>query len=299
MLLPQDNEYEDLKAVMSSYLFHGKATPKLLVQNGKLKPEALVTKCKLSLCTPCFKRTSRLEVSETKISSANGSHVSLGNSQSGLGSASEECSSASHNANNGSTALRNEADVGELKLAPINSSPNHKQQQRKRSNISSLNNDITRIPQTATNSKCLDVKRPLSVISETESFYSDNRCTVEGECKPNRKIAFSGTATGISATGSPAGSVGPLRRPNSQEMMPKHSEEELSRRKGIRKRISQLTIDPLFELSITLCILLNTLFLSLEYYGMNDDFRLALVIGNMVSLMLENCNLSNGTNDSE
>lgn len=287
--MSQDNEYEDLKAVMSSYLFHGKATPKLLVQDGRLKPEALVTKCKLSLCIPCLKRTSCSEVPETKLSSANGSHVSLGNSQSGLGTTSEECSSASPNANNGSRALRNKTNVTGTKLAPINSSPNHKQQQRQRSSTSS-NDEIIRMPQTATNSKRLDVKkswaRPLSVISETESFHSDNQCTVERECNANTEIAFNGTATRISTTGSSAASVGSLGRPNSQEMMAKDNKEELARRKGIRQRISRLTIDPLFELSITFCILLNTLFLSLEYHGMNIDFKLALDIGNMVSLIL-------------
>lgn len=287
--MSQDNEYEDLKAVMSPYLFHGKATPKLLVQDGRLKPEALVTKCKLSLCIPCLKRTSCSEVPETKLSSANGSHVSLGNSQSGLGTTSEECSSASPNANNGSRALRNKTNVAGTKLASINSSPNHKQQQRQRSSTSS-NDEIIRIPQTATNSKCLDVKkswpRPLSVISEAESLHSDNQCTVERECNANREIAFNGTATRISTAGSSVASVGSLGRPNSQEMMAKDNKEELARRKGIRQRISRLTIDPLFELSITFCILLNTLFLSLEYHGMNIDFKLALDIGNMVSLIL-------------
>ncbi|XP_055533096.1 sodium channel protein 60E isoform X2 [Wyeomyia smithii] len=40
--------------------------------------------------------------------------------------------------------------------------------------------------------------------------------------------------------------------------------------------------DPLFELGITLCIVLNTLFLALEHHGMNASVRDALDIGNRV-----------------
>ncbi|XP_058466071.1 sodium channel protein 60E isoform X1 [Malaya genurostris] len=40
--------------------------------------------------------------------------------------------------------------------------------------------------------------------------------------------------------------------------------------------------DPLFELGITLCIVLNTLFLALEHHGMNESVRDALDIGNRV-----------------
>ncbi|KAJ6635625.1 Sodium channel protein 60E [Pseudolycoriella hygida] len=40
--------------------------------------------------------------------------------------------------------------------------------------------------------------------------------------------------------------------------------------------------DPLFELGITLCIVLNTLFLALEHHGMSESVRQALDIGNKV-----------------
>lgn len=40
--------------------------------------------------------------------------------------------------------------------------------------------------------------------------------------------------------------------------------------------------DPLFELGITLCIVLNTLFLALEHHGMSEGVRQALDIGNKV-----------------
>lgn len=40
--------------------------------------------------------------------------------------------------------------------------------------------------------------------------------------------------------------------------------------------------DPLFELFITICICLNTLFLAVEHHGMSEGIRQALDIGNKV-----------------
>lgn len=48
----------------------------------------------------------------------------------------------------------------------------------------------------------------------------------------------------------------------------------------------QIVKDPLFELGITLCIVLNTLFLALEHHGMNQNVRDALEYGNRVSYLL-------------
>jgi len=42
--------------------------------------------------------------------------------------------------------------------------------------------------------------------------------------------------------------------------------------------------DPLFELAITLCIVLNTAFLAMEHHGMSESFRNALDVGNKVSV---------------
>jgi len=36
--------------------------------------------------------------------------------------------------------------------------------------------------------------------------------------------------------------------------------------------------DPLFELAITLCIVLNTAFLAMEHHGMSESFRNAPVV---------------------
>lgn len=46
----------------------------------------------------------------------------------------------------------------------------------------------------------------------------------------------------------------------------------------------QIVRDPLFELGITLCIVLNTLFLALEHHGMSENIRQALDIGNKVCI---------------
>lgn len=43
--------------------------------------------------------------------------------------------------------------------------------------------------------------------------------------------------------------------------------------------------DPLFELFITTCIVLNTLFLALEHHGMSENVRSALDIGNKVIIV--------------
>ena len=43
--------------------------------------------------------------------------------------------------------------------------------------------------------------------------------------------------------------------------------------------------DPLFELLITICIVLNTIFLAIEHHGMSESVRQALDIGNKVSKM--------------
>lgn len=40
--------------------------------------------------------------------------------------------------------------------------------------------------------------------------------------------------------------------------------------------------DPLFELFITTCIILNTLFLALEHHGMSENVRQVLDVGNKV-----------------
>lgn len=45
----------------------------------------------------------------------------------------------------------------------------------------------------------------------------------------------------------------------------------------------QIVKDPLFELAITICIVLNTMFLAMEHHGMSESVLRALDIGNKVS----------------
>ena len=40
--------------------------------------------------------------------------------------------------------------------------------------------------------------------------------------------------------------------------------------------------DPLFDLFITFCIVLNTIFLAIEYHDMPDQLKLTLDVGNYV-----------------
>lgn len=279
---------------MSSYSFHGHAVPKRLAESGKLKPEALVTKCKMSLCVPCFKSTSRSKNQETNgVTNANqsdGSHVSLRYSPSGsnateMKSVTVECSTVSDKDDNiAAKKVSNGSDV-QIRLTPVTSALTQQPQPCS----ASLTKDVQPETSAALNPKLLDVRpswtRALSVISENESTEGDNHVLNEDDCNGKKKVKFPGKSPGISPLGSPRGSVGSLRRWESQEKAAKHRKEDLSRRKSIREKISKLTLDPLFDMSITFCILLNTVFLSLEYHGMNDDFRMALDIGNMVCMV--------------
>lgn len=279
----QDTNYEELKAVSSSYSFHGSATPKRLVDSGKLKSEALATKCKLSLCVPCFKSTSRTKSQEMKsVTNGNetdGSHASVRYSPCGshvteIKSVTMENSMDLDRNENGNLAageVTNGSAV-KIRLAPVISAP----RQQAQPGSTSLTSDDKQETCQNSNSKYLEVKpswtRTLSAISENEN-----------DCYGQKRVTFPGMSPGISPVGSPRGSVGSLRRCSSQENAVKHRKQDLSRRKRIRNKIAKLTLDPLFDMCITLCILLNTLFLSLEYNGMNDDFKMALDIGNMVS----------------
>ena len=43
-----------------------------------------------------------------------------------------------------------------------------------------------------------------------------------------------------------------------------------------------MVMDPFLDLGITICIVLNTLFMALEHYPMTDEFNGMLSIGNLV-----------------
>lgn len=45
-------------------------------------------------------------------------------------------------------------------------------------------------------------------------------------------------------------------------------------------------MDPFVDLAITICIVLNTLFMAMEHHPMTEEFKNALVVGNLVSLLI-------------
>lgn len=51
----------------------------------------------------------------------------------------------------------------------------------------------------------------------------------------------------------------------------------------IKKFVKFVVMDPFTDLTITLCIVLNTLFMALEHYKMTKEFDHMLYIGNLVS----------------
>lgn len=52
-----------------------------------------------------------------------------------------------------------------------------------------------------------------------------------------------------------------------------------------QKYVSLLVFDPFVELFITLCIVVNTLFMALDHHDMNKDMEKALKSGNYVYLI--------------
>lgn len=51
----------------------------------------------------------------------------------------------------------------------------------------------------------------------------------------------------------------------------------------VKSIVSFIVMDPLVDLAITVCIILNTLFMAMEHYPMTDAFNNTLKIGNQVS----------------
>ena len=275
---------------MSSYSFHGRAVPKLLAESGKLKSEALVTKCKLSLCLPCFKSTAGAKESKsvTNANEANGSPASSRYSPSGthLTEMKTETMESYANRNESIAAEkgRNGSDI-QIRLTPSFPTPIEQPQ----SCGSSSTKDAKPETSLNSNSRFLEVRpswtRTLSVISENETTEVDNHFVNANDCNGQKRVKFPEISPGMSPVGSPRGSQGSLQRWDPQGKAVKHRKEDLSRWKFIRMQVSKLTLDPLFDMFITFCILVNTVFLSLEYHGMNEKFKMALDVGNMVSIL--------------
>lgn len=50
----------------------------------------------------------------------------------------------------------------------------------------------------------------------------------------------------------------------------------------IKEWVKYMVMDPFLDLGITICIVLNTLFMALEHYPMTDEFNTMLSVGNLV-----------------
>ncbi|CAB1349748.1 unnamed protein product, partial [Coregonus sp. 'balchen'] len=51
----------------------------------------------------------------------------------------------------------------------------------------------------------------------------------------------------------------------------------------LKALVKVMVMDPFLDLAITICIVLNTLFMAMEHYPMTDEFNGMLSIGNLVS----------------
>lgn len=52
---------------------------------------------------------------------------------------------------------------------------------------------------------------------------------------------------------------------------------------SIKQNVKFMVMDPFADLTITMCIVLNTLFMALEHYNMTTEFEDMLQVGNLVS----------------
>lgn len=57
----------------------------------------------------------------------------------------------------------------------------------------------------------------------------------------------------------------------------------------IKEFVSMVVMDPFVDLTITICIVLNTLFMAMEHYPMTKEFDNLLSIGNLVSVSESFC----------
>lgn len=263
--------------------------PKLLTESGKSKPETLVTKCKLSLCAPCFKSCTGSKSHDTKkvtnTGELEGSHASLRYSPCEshvmeMKTVTPEHSNVTDKNENLPVVETSNGKDTQIQLTPVVISTPSWCKPRL-----SSSNDLNSEGDGNSNVRFLEVRtsrtRTLSVISEHETTDTDNHSANGDDCNGIRKVKFPGISPVRSPVGSPRASTS--WEPQGKDA--RHRKEELSRRKKIQKRISRLTMDPLFDMLITFCILINTLFLSLEYHGMNQNFKTVLDVGNMVSIV--------------
>lgn len=51
----------------------------------------------------------------------------------------------------------------------------------------------------------------------------------------------------------------------------------------VKHLVNLIVMDPFVDLAITICIVLNTLFMAMEHYPMTEQFSSVLTVGNLVS----------------
>lgn len=50
----------------------------------------------------------------------------------------------------------------------------------------------------------------------------------------------------------------------------------------VKQLVKIMVMDPFLDLAITVCIVLNTLFMAMEHYPMTEHFEGVLAVGNLV-----------------
>lgn len=58
---------------------------------------------------------------------------------------------------------------------------------------------------------------------------------------------------------------------------------------GLKELVKVMVMDPFLDLAITICIVLNTLFMALEHYPMTEEFNGMLSVGNLVRIDYTSC----------
>lgn len=53
----------------------------------------------------------------------------------------------------------------------------------------------------------------------------------------------------------------------------------------IKEIVNMIVMDPFVDLAITICIVLNTLFMAMEHYPMTEHFEHVLSVGNLVRIL--------------
>ncbi|XP_031566038.1 sodium channel protein type 2 subunit alpha-like isoform X2 [Actinia tenebrosa] len=278
VLALQDKEqyYNNLKGVASSYSFHGCVVPKLL-RNGKSKTKSLASKCKMSFCIPCFwtKNGSKpSEQSNGHASDAESSHASTGGTTR-HDTTYIEMSQLNEN-NNGSNESRTNGTSLDTKSSSFLSVGRGIQLR-----LSPDSEMISQNPQESSSDTSLGLPkssflRKLSAISEQSSHEgSENNVSANNHLR-SKSVSF------VSRCQTPTDSKSKSHNHEDSKMRTKRP----TRWTRMQKRISKVVLNSVFDTVITACILINTLFLSLEYPSMDEDFRAALEIGNKVFTMV-------------